>query len=88
MTAGTLIYGTFVPGLPEPLGQRADHMLGARVEFDTQGRPDQLQFQYVVAGSSVREMRMDYLEALALQSFLRCLQLDVGTPVPDDPRPR
>ena len=77
-------YGEFVIG-PTVQAERADRILGARVELDAQGRPDQVAIQFQTT-AGFRELGMDFVEALFILSVLKCIQLDTRTNFPDDPR--
>ena len=86
----TSIYGEFVVSLSSG-GDRpsnADRIRGARLCLDPQGRPEWVDLQFASAdgGSQLREVRMAFVEALFLLSLLKSIQLDSGTPFPDDPR--
>lgn len=65
--------------------QVADHILGTRVELDNQRRPDQIAIQFQTT-DGVRELRMDFVQAMFVLSTLKSIQLDTKTPFPDDPR--
>jgi len=83
-----ILYGEWEVGidLPFPI-QHADHILGARVLLDTKRRPEFVELQWRSADDGqTHQTRMDWLNALALLSFLKCMQLDSGWPFPLDPR--
>jgi hypothetical protein len=84
MPEGARTYGEFVLATDLRI-QRADHILGARIELDTKGRPDQVAIQFEDVDGPC-ELRLDFVQALALLSMLKCIQLDTRTPFPDDPR--
>ena len=60
--------------------------MGARLTTDSQDRPDWIHVQFQSVDDGLVEIRLPFLEALALLSFLKCLQLDSGVQFPDDPR--
>ena len=77
-------YGEFIVS-PDLSVEVADHILGTRIELDVRRRPDQVAIQFQTT-AGYRELRMDFLQALALLSMLKAIQLDTRTPFPDDPR--
>ncbi len=79
------IYGQFAAGTV-PRSLILDRSNGARLSSDSQGRPDWIDLQFESAEHGLVELRLPFLEALALLSFLNSLQLDSGVPFPDDPR--
>jgi len=80
-------YGEWTVTIPPVPVLNADRILGVHIAHDKQDRPDFATVQYQTAdGSGVQAIRMDYLNALFLLSCLKCLQLDEGSPFPDDPR--
>lgn len=79
-----MAYGEFALQIPAQ-SQRADRILGCQLETDRSGRPDQVRVQYFSTGG-VETVQMDFVEALALLSFLKSMQLDSGVSFPDDPR--
>lgn len=81
-------YGQWAASDPPIAPARADHILGCQLQFDKSDRPDTVTIQYQAAGAGVRAVEMDYANALFLLSALKSMQLDVGTPFPDDPRAR
>ena len=84
MSENSRMYGEFVIG-PDVRAERADHILGCRVELDGQRRPDQVAIQFATT-SGFREVQMDFVQAMFLLSALKSIQLDTKTPFPDDPR--
>lgn len=83
----TRIYGRFLVGMPHSPDQGVDRIEGVRLSTDRAGQPDWIELQYRRAGEDrVQQMQMPWLEAMALLSMLKCLQLDAGFPFPDDPR--
>ena len=81
-------YGEWIISDPpiEPIS--ADHVLGVHISHDTSGRPDQVEVAFRSADSEpFQKIRMDYLNALALLSMLKAMQLDEGTPFPETPQP-
>lgn len=82
-------YGKWAVSEPPHPVSNADHILGAQVSHDAKGRPDFVTIQYRSAdGDGFYDIRMDYLNALFLLSCLKSIQLDEGTPFPEDPRAR
>ena len=80
-------YGEWTVSIPpiEPL--HADRIRGALVLFDKQRRPEWVDIQWESAGDKVcHQLQMDFQNALFLLSVLKAIQLDTGTPFPDDPR--
>ncbi|UZK67817.1 hypothetical protein [Sphingomonas sp. M1-B02] len=80
------IYGEWM-GSAEPLPiVNVDHILGAQVSFDWRGRPEFVEFQYRTDDQTYpfQQARMDWSNAMALLSFLKCIQLDSGQPIPFD----
>lgn len=87
MKETTKIYGEFAFSVPPVPHEHADQILGCQLVSDSKGRPDEVRLQYQTAEPGIfREVRMDYLQALFLLSCLKSIQLDSGTPFPDDPR--
>lgn len=86
MSAAGIIYGEFTIGEPPVPMVDADRILGARVLSDAQRRVEWVDIQFQSAGSGLHQLRLDYPSALFLLSCLKSIQLDVGTPFPDDPR--
>jgi hypothetical protein len=81
------IYGDFAVSVSPLPVEGADRILGVQLSRDPQGRPDFVTVQYQSAeGQPFRSVRMDYVNALFLLSCLKSMQLDEGTPFPDDPR--
>ncbi|MBB4611599.1 hypothetical protein [Sphingomonas yabuuchiae] len=82
------LYGEWAFSTPPIKPENADHILGAQVSVDRQGRPEFVDIQYRTAdgGEAIRQVRMDWLNALALLSILKSMQLDSGAPFPNDPR--
>lgn len=65
----------------------ADRILGAKLSRDSSGRPEWVEFQWQDApGADFHQMQLDFPNAIALLSMLKCLQLDSGVDFPDDPR--
>jgi hypothetical protein len=82
----TTIYGVFAVGSP-PASRAADHILGARVQADSQDRPMWVDIQWMQAGTPQPvQIQLDFVNAMFLLSLLKCIQLDSGYPFPDDPR--
>jgi hypothetical protein len=80
-------YGEWAIMNPPVLVLNADRILGVHIAHDKQERPDFVTVQYQTADDSgVQAIRMDYLNALFLLSCLKSIQLDEGSPFPDDPR--
>lgn len=80
-------YGEWAITSPPIPVSNADRILGVHIAHDKQRRPDFVTVQYQTAdGCGVDSVRMDYLNALFLLSCLKSMQLDEGTPFPDDPR--
>lgn len=80
-------YGEWIISEPpiEPIS--VDHILGVHVIHDSSGRADLVEISWQSAGlEPFQTLRMDYLNALATLSMLKCMQLDEGTPFPGDPR--
>lgn len=65
-----------------------DRILGVRAILDDRKRCERVELLYQWAGDPARPRQLDlqFSEALALLSFLKCMQLDAGIPFPDDPR--
>lgn len=83
------VYGEWIICEPPIDPISADHILGVHILHDKSGRPDQVEISWQSAGAEpFQTVRMDYLNALALLSMLKSMQLDEGTPFPDDPRAR
>lgn len=67
--------------------EHAGHILGAHVSMNASGQPAAVEIQWKAAQTGkVHEMQMDWLNAMALLSFLKSMQLDSGHPFPNDPR--
>ena len=81
------IYGEWaISNQPLP-SMGADHILGARVLHDRDGRPDRVEIQWKTAdGDVLQQVHMDFVNAMFLLSVLKSAQLDSGYPFPDDPR--
>lgn len=69
-----------VPELPN-----VDHIVGSRVEYGPDGKPEKVRIQYQSARGH-HELAMDFLNAMFLLSNLKSIQLDEKYPFPDDPR--
>ena len=80
------IYGNFAITGPSGETEVADHILGGQILHDAQGRPNFVLIQWQSGGGKIGELQVDYLNALFLLSMLKSIQLDQGTPFPDDPR--
>lgn len=82
------IYGQWAVSTDALPLANADHILGARVSADSKGRPEAIDVQFRTADGpgGVRQVRMDFVNALFLLSLLKSIQLDSGSPFPDDPR--
>lgn len=83
-----VVYGRYAMSTEAIPLSNADHILGVQVSCDKGGNPEWVDLQYQTADGDheVRQVRMDWLNALALLSMLKCAQLDSGQPFPDDPR--
>lgn len=80
------VWGDFtISNRPIPRVPDADHILGARVLYDIHGKPDAVHFQYM-STDGLQELRMNFGNAMFLLSLVKSIQLDTGTPFPDDPR--
>ncbi len=77
-------YGKFVMA-GQVTSERADDILGCRVELDAKGKPDLVSIQFRTT-EGFREIQMDFIQAMFVLSGLKCIQLDTSTPFPDDPR--
>ncbi|PZQ55781.1 MAG: hypothetical protein DI555_07070 [Novosphingobium pentaromativorans] len=80
------IYGEWAFSEPAEPANLADRILGARLLYDSKGRPEWVEAQFQSAGEGFATVRMDFPNALFLLSCLKSLQLDSGVPFPDDPR--
>lgn len=77
----------FIPSGPPMKVEHADHILGAQVLLDKKNRPEFVDLQWQSSDDgAVHQVRLDWLNALALLSFLKSIQLDSGQPFPNDPR--
>lgn len=80
-------YGEWMASTHPPEVIHADHILGAHVAHDSQGRPEWVVVQWQNSpGPDYQQMQMDFPNAMALLSMLKCIQLDSGVSFPDDPR--
>jgi len=87
MTNAGQIYGRGFLGVPPHGVSVADHIHGIRLLTDHKGRPDAVEIQWhEVDKQAWQTLQMDYPNALFLLSCLKSMQLDQGTPFPDDPR--
>lgn len=86
MTASA--YGEFVASTRPIPTSNADRILGCQLLSDRKGRPEWVYLQFETADGDGRfhQVRMDFPNALFLLSCLKSMQLDTGTPFPDDPR--
>lgn len=67
--------------------EHADRILGARPLLDNRDRPEFVDIQWQSSDDGrFHQLRLDWLNALALLSFLKSIQLDSGQPFPLDPR--
>lgn len=80
------IYGEWLVSEPPLPVADADRILGVQLSTDAKGRPEWVDIQFQSAGEGFRQFRMDLPNALFLLSCLKSIQLDTGTPFPDDPR--
>lgn len=82
------LYGSGIIFSDQPIPtQDADRILGCQLRCDTKGRPEWIDLQFQTAEpNGFRQVTMDYPNALFLLSCLKSMQLDCGTPFPDDPR--
>jgi hypothetical protein len=78
-------YGEWAVTIPPIEIEHADYVLGARVLLDTKGNPEFVDMQWH-STDGVHQVRMEWKNALAMLSFLKCIQLDSGWPFPLDPR--
>lgn len=85
-------YGKFMehrgtPGSTAPASPPAGRILGLRLWCDTANqRPEQVELQIEWAGHRFSDLQMPFVEAMALLTMLRAMQLDTGFQLPDDPR--
>ena len=80
-------YGEWIVSDPPITPVSVDHIQGVQILHDSSGRPDFVEVSFRSAdGDPFQTLRMDYVNALALLSMLKAMQLDEGTPFPDDPR--
>lgn len=85
MPSKSRAYGEEFTDLSSVRIERADHIVGCKVELDSKGQPDLVAVQYrTVTGDY--ELRMDFAQALFVLSCLKSIQLDCRVPFPDDPR--
>ena len=82
-------YGDWTVYVPPIEPVVADHISGVLLSYDKQRRPEWVDIQWQSAcDNKLHQLQMDFLNALRLLSMLKAMQLDTGTPFPDDPRPR
>lgn len=76
------IYGTWQLNVRDLV---ADQVLGAQLRYALDGKPKgvAVQFDSPMGRHSVE---FEFLNAMFLLSLLKSIQLDTGTPFPDDPR--
>jgi hypothetical protein len=81
-------YGDFVTSTTPLPTTNADQILGTQLVTDSRRRPEwvYLQFQSADSEYPFKQLRMPFADAMFLLSCLKGLQLDVGAPMPDDPR--
>ena len=70
----------------EVKSERARQVLGVRARLNDKREPDSVEIQWESSEGEVHQLELDWLNALALLSFLKCMQLDSGWPFPNDPR--
>lgn len=81
------IYGEFFFSEPPVEPIVVDRILGIHSLHDKQGRPEFVHLAWQTAGQEpFQTLQLDYPNALFLLSILKSMQLDEGTPFPDDPR--
>jgi hypothetical protein len=81
------IFGEWMQGSQPPEVLHADHILGAQLSHDTQGRPEWVEIQWQEeTGPEYRRMQLDFPNAMFLLSLLKSIQLESGIAFPDDPR--
>ncbi|WP_157960090.1 hypothetical protein [Albibacillus kandeliae] len=83
----TRTYGKYIvsdQGLPN--SGDVGHILGSRLLYDHEGNPSHVELQYMSQNQEAHQLRMGFLDAMFLLSNLKAMQLDTGTPFPDDPR--
>lgn len=81
-------FGEFVASTHPVPSVNADHILGAVLVTDNQGRPEWVDVQFQTADGEYpfQQVRMEFLNAMFLFSCLRAIQLETGFKMPDDPR--
>lgn len=80
-------YGEWVINDPPTDPIIADRILGLHVAHDQSGRPDFVEISWQTAEAEpFQVLQLDYPNALFLLSVLKSMQLDEGTPFPEDPR--
>lgn len=78
-------YGEWAITVPAIEIQHAHYILGASVLPDKEGNPAFVDVQWR-SSDGVQQVRIEWKNALALLTFLKCIQLDAGWPFPLDPR--
>ena len=86
-------YGKFIehrgtPGSTAPASPPAGRIIGLRLLYDggQEQKPATVTLQIAWAGRRFSDLRMPFVEAMALLTMLRAMQLDTGFELPDDPR--
>lgn len=80
-------FGEWMESNQPPEALVADHILGAHVSHDSQGRPEWVEIQWQTeAGPNYHRLQLDFPNAMFLLVLLRSIQLHTGTKMPDDPR--
>jgi hypothetical protein len=81
------VFGEWIYDSQPPTALHADRILGARISYDGAGRPEWVDLQWQdQAGAEYCQVQIDFPNAMFLLSLLKSIQLETGTPFPDDPR--
>lgn len=64
----------------------ADHITGVRLLRDNAGKPAAVGVQWIQDDGQPTGLTMDFGNGMWLLSCLKCMQLDLDAPFPDDPR--
>ena len=82
-------YANWYQSVPPQEPIHADRISGGQLWYDQQDRPEWVTIQWQDGGEQLyHTLQMDFPNAMFLLSVLKSMQLDTGTPFPDDPRPR
>ena len=63
----------------------ATRVLGAELQLEVDGLPQTVAIRFDSTNGHHR-LNFSFLESMLLLSLLRCIQLDTGVELPDDPR--